>query len=58
MKKNLASVFLYVFALAILSSLFSSCSTSKGSQYQNHLKHRHVGSHYLNSDNGGCGWSK
>jgi hypothetical protein len=58
MKKNLASVFLYVFALVILSSFFSSCATSKGVNYQQHLKHRHTGSHYLNSDNSGCGWSK
>lgn len=57
MKKSIASVFLYVCAIVILSTLFASCATSKGSNYQNHLKHRHVGSHYLNSDNRGCGWS-
>jgi hypothetical protein len=38
--------------------LLTSCSTSKGMQYNSHLKAKKSGFHHLTNDNAGCGWSK
>lgn len=46
-------------ALILLAAVatLASCATSKGSQYQQHLSHKHTGGHYLNTNNPGCGWA-
>jgi hypothetical protein len=48
-----------VLTLAIVWAcmLFTSCSTSKGSTYQNHLRSKHSGGHHMSTNNKGCGWA-
>lgn len=50
-----------VVSLAIVWAcmLLTSCGSSRnvGNNYSKHLSHKHTGSHYLNSNNKGCGWS-
>jgi hypothetical protein len=48
-----------VFFALLLAVALNSCSTSSNAthHHQEHLSHKHSGSHYLNSNNRGCGWS-
>jgi len=45
-------------AVLIAAVALASCTTTKGSAYQNHLKSKRTGAHQLSNGNGGCNWNK
>jgi hypothetical protein len=45
-----------IIGLIILSAFFCSCSTSRHSNYQDHLRSTPT-DNWVRKDNGGCGWS-
>lgn len=44
-----------ILGLIILAAFFCSCSTSRHSNYQNHLRSTPT-DNWVRKDNGGCGW--
>jgi hypothetical protein len=55
--KNLRKIGQVFFSLLFVVFL-NSCTTTKGSAYQNHLKSKRTGAHQLHNGNGGCNWNK
>ncbi len=47
----------YIAAIITAAALMSSCSTSRHSNYQDHLRSTPT-QNWVRHDNGGCGWSR
>lgn len=47
---------LFILGIILLTVLLSSCATSKGNYYQDHLRSTHH-NNFISKDNGGCGWN-
>ena len=43
--------------IAVVAMLLTSCTTSRHSSYQDHLRSTHH-NNWVKQDNGGCGWHK
>lgn len=46
----------YITAIIVTAVLMQSCSTTKHSTYQQHLRSTHH-NNWVKQDNGGCAWS-
>lgn len=48
---------LFILGVILIVILMSSCSATKHSYYQDHLRSTHH-NNFIKQDNGGCGWNR
>jgi hypothetical protein len=50
------SILAVIGIVAVIAALLSSCTTQRGTGYQDHLRSTHT-NNWVTRDNGGCGWA-
>ena len=48
---------LFILGIILMVIFMTSCSTSRGYGYQDHLRTTHH-KNFISKDNGGCGWNR
>jgi len=48
---------LFILGIILMVIMMTSCSTSRGYGYQDHLRTTHH-KNFISKDNGGCGWNR